>query len=574
MAARRVEGIESAWLGRVEEEQLRAGFRPTRISLCRDGERVLATVEFDPQSVAGETRILRPRPFRDGAGRAFWETLEPDALDRVLVSLGATTDDAETASATGGLVIAGVLAPQPARRVAWSVHVDEVASREAWESLEEVALLRAISWSRDVIFLDATAGGLPRVVSLWTDTTGPRIEVVAEGRGVAAEASGHPRGPLDRFMFQLLDETAATVGQLVVVRDGLVTFAKAYGSVPPDAAPPSLAQKLRIGSLSKSLTVMALHRALSARGLDTDAAIAEPLASLLAGPRGPLRYRDLVEHRAGFPSFQDIRHDDPSNPLSERAISRLLYGDERAPQPGDLVRALRRERTRPSWLGPAQRMVYSNEGYVLLGELLSELVTGDPSNFERLLGETLFGDASVSLALAPGRDEAGRRAEAVALASVPTWARDRFSGAGAGPTTPPYLYNGPFLAPAAGVCASLAALAPVLARALPRSVSMDAAAATRALSVVHGLYSGDRGWWSTKCKGRPSRSTPFARFHHNGRVEGGSSMLVHQCPIGDEDGPAITVLVAFNRLGALSYDPHGRAVFDILKSLEASRIEA
>jgi hypothetical protein len=198
--------------------------------------------------------------------------------------------------------------------------------------------------------------------------------------------------------------------------------------------------------------------------------------------------------------------------------------------------------------------------------------------------------------LGAGRRRARERREAPAHPSSPTWAAKRFAGddLDEGPLAlAPYADNGPFLGGAAGWCVPLVWLARVLAALGPHGVddglwqrSQVEIAATPAAPGSrqgHGFHLGAPGWWTFRPSPRladaprPGRAgadtVRVVRLHHNGRLEGGAALLVHQMPrdaADDTRDATLSVAVAINVLGALQDDPHGRELFAVLRRLEGS----
>ena|SRR5688572_15468519 len=93
---------------------------------------------------------------------------------------------------------------------------------------------------------------------------------------------------------------------VAVVMDGEIVFLEGYGLARLDPETPVSAEStlFRIGSVSKTLTTMALAHALAKKGLAFDAEIAPHLGGLelrtLGTPLPPLRFWHLFTHTAGF----------------------------------------------------------------------------------------------------------------------------------------------------------------------------------------------------------------------------------------------------------------------------------
>lgn len=632
----------------------RQGFHPALVSMAGSAERPLLAFVLERTSLA--SWLLPPQPFRDRD--FFLNKLAKDPNVGLLVDLavaGAPVDDLGT-----GLVVAGVFVPQTAPRVAWAVHLERV-DEGAWRDLQQVRTLETVA--RPVVAIPIRGDdGARWVASVWHDrvlspwpTPDPfaparRFEcleiatasftqpvdqeivgvattrdgaqaitllgesalerqflisttVASAERPTTVPSSASPladRHPLDRWMRDYLGTSGARHAQLVVVRQGRLSFARAYTYAEAGYPVATLDHAFRLGSVSKALTTMALLPALRQRDIPID----QPIASLLELPEDAppllrrITFRHLLTHDAGFRTFIDIQPDEPDNPLSESNLTARLHGAPRVARPGELSALLRIQRDESIFArtpGSGTEEDYSNEAFILLGELLSKLELGRFDGFEQVISEALFARAGIRVgargaAMAAGRKGAVARLESPAHPIHPTWARDRFDE-DAGPTLTPYTCNGPFLGAAAGLCVPLVWVARVLALLGPHrdQVSlwkpMDAeralSPATPGSRGAHGVYVGGSGWWtfhSARRAGRAPVPERYRRIHHNGRLDGCAALLVHQMRIlpADEpstnlDGPGtLSLVMATNQLGPLYDEPHARQLFDILRDLEGS----
>jgi hypothetical protein len=411
-----------------------------------------------------------------------------------------------------------------------------------------------------------------------------------------------PDHPLDRWMLQHMAGTGARHGQLVVVRGRRLAFARAYTHAEAGYPVARLEDALRLGSVSKLLTAVALLSAIHRRGLcdGIDARVTDAELLGFAEGEGPPRLaavtlRHLLAHDAGLRTFVDVRPDEPQNPLSERRLGALL-GEEGAPaRPGWLTRGLRaiwddEAFARAPGGGDGSRLDYSNEGFILLGEILAELEQGSEDAYEDAVERTLLRPAGVDpgargCLLGAGRARARARGEAPAHPASPTWARKRFPGddLDEGPLVlAPYADNGPFLGGAAGWCVPLVWLSRVLAALGPRSdgtslwrrheAELAASPAAKGSRYGHGVYLGEPGWWTFHPGGGAPLTVRVVRIHHNGRLDGGSALVVHQMPADARDDAldaTLSIAVAFNVLGPLYEDPHGRQLLSLVQKLEA-----
>jgi hypothetical protein len=242
--------------------------------------------------------------------------------------------------------------------------------------------------------------------------------------------------------------------------------------------------------------------------------------------------------------------------------------------------------------GEASRLDYSNEGFVLLGEIIALLEQGSAGAYEAAVVRELLRPAGVDpgergCLFGAGRSRARARREAPAHPLSPTWARKRFAGddLDEGPLAPaPYADNGQFLGGAAGWCVPLVWVARVLAALGPRSdgsslwtrrqAELAATPAAASSSSGHGVHLGEPGWWTSRpSAGGAPLSVRVRRIHHNGRLDGGSALLIHQMPVDARDDAldvTLGVVAAFNALGPLYENPHGRQLLALLQKLEGS----
>ncbi|MEZ5497939.1 MAG: serine hydrolase domain-containing protein [Steroidobacteraceae bacterium] len=152
-------------------------------------------------------------------------------------------------------------------------------------------------------------------------------------------------------------------GVVIVIRQGQVVLRAAYGES-ASGVPNELADRYRIGSLSKTFTGAAAHDLASQGRLDLDAPVHDSLPQF---PDMTITSRQLLEHTAGLGDF------------SQADWKRLLLDP---PSRADvLAMALAVKRGRPG------RFRYSNAGYVILAAVL-ERVAGEP--IESLVQRTIL----------------------------------------------------------------------------------------------------------------------------------------------------------------------------------------
>lgn len=148
---------------------------------------------------------------------------------------------------------------------------------------------------------------------------------------------------------------------VTVVRDGRVVLQKGYGLADRRARRPMSAEGtvMRVGSVSKPVTAVAVLQLAEAGRMDLDAPVDRYLPGVLRGRgAGRVRVRDLLTHTAGL----DVRLNGSTTADPARVLPLREYVARDLPpvvhRPGDVVR-------------------YSNQGYVLLGRLV-EVASGEP----------------------------------------------------------------------------------------------------------------------------------------------------------------------------------------------------
>jgi CubicO group peptidase (beta-lactamase class C family) len=148
---------------------------------------------------------------------------------------------------------------------------------------------------------------------------------------------------------------------VTVVRDGRVVLRKGYGLADRPSRRPMSADGtvMRVGSVSKPVTALAVLQLAEAGRIDLDAPVERYLPGVLRGRHaGRVRVRDLLTHTAGL----DVRLNGSAVVDPARLLPLQRYVERDLPpvvhRPGEVVR-------------------YSNQGYVLLGRLV-EAASGEP----------------------------------------------------------------------------------------------------------------------------------------------------------------------------------------------------
>jgi CubicO group peptidase (beta-lactamase class C family) len=177
---------------------------------------------------------------------------------------------------------------------------------------------------------------------------------------------------LDRELTRL--ERRGMVGQVLVARQGTLTYSRGLGAVHPSAGdratPIEPTTVFPLLSLTKPFTASAVLALAADRLIDLDDAIGQHISEL-ASPWADLSVSALLTHTAG---------------VSPQIASRDWSGEPRL-EPITRETFLERVQQFPPQPGRGDRFRYSNVGYGLLGALI-ESVTG--RSFETYLRERLL----------------------------------------------------------------------------------------------------------------------------------------------------------------------------------------
>lgn len=206
--------------------------------------------------------------------------------------------------------------------------------------------------------------------------------------GSGALQAQHPRGPAELSVSAVSDspqvvflparddtaELSATLGGMAeatlaqqqiaglviaVVRGSAILHLSGHGVAHlPDQPPDPWTSRFRVGSISKTVSYVALMRLLAQGRLTLDDPVNLHLPPALQLPRSrwpePVRIRHLLSHTAGF---------------EDSALGHLFVKDpQRLLSPEDYLRRHRPDRIR----APGTEAVYSNYGIALLGAVIAE----------------------------------------------------------------------------------------------------------------------------------------------------------------------------------------------------------
>ena len=184
------------------------------------------------------------------------------------------------------------------------------------------------------------------------------LAVVAFGLSVTLHG-GVPAGSIEDFIDSEMSASGVPGLAYAVVADGEITEVGARGvvkiggdtEVTPDTP-------FVIGSISKSITALAVMQLVEAGEVDLDAEISQYLDSFAGRPAGAITVRQLLSHTSGFSTLQgNTSHTDATS--GKDALERSVDG---------------LAEVTPAY-GPGERWEYSNANYQILGRLI-EVVTG------------------------------------------------------------------------------------------------------------------------------------------------------------------------------------------------------
>lgn len=173
---------------------------------------------------------------------------------------------------------------------------------------------------------------------------------------------------LEQDFSRRLEDSSATGGFLVVIRDGDVLVEKGVGLVEPDGAPVTSDTLFLLASVSKTFL------ALSALSLAADGVVEldAPLAELVPSTDPDVTLRLALSHRAGVPDTSSC--------------------DEELPTPTDWAQAHAGD---PLWSPPGALFNYSNGGFALAGAALERATA---QRLPEVVAERVWAPAGASTA--------------------------------------------------------------------------------------------------------------------------------------------------------------------------------
>ncbi len=203
---------------------------------------------------------------------------------------------------------------------------------------------------------------------------------------------------IDRIFEEAVSAGAFPAAELCAGRGGEIAYAAHYGNSRPETC-------FDIASLTKPFCTATVAMQLVAEGL---LKLDDSVYQWLAGARQPVHrqitVRHLLNHTSGMPAWQPYYREMPSELIGTEAGKRLLLGECY---------------NEPPVAEPGQKTIYSDIGYILLGEIL-EQAAGAPLDelFSRRVAKPLGLQESFFLRVKHGIG--GRRSYGSADQHVPT----------------------------------------------------------------------------------------------------------------------------------------------------------
>lgn len=209
------------------------------------------------------------------------------------------------------------------------------------------------------------------------------VGVVLANALVTRSSVARPGGPapaaeLDRWFDDEMHDAGIPGAAMVVVRDGAVVDTHVYGVAEDRGRPITSTTPFLIGSLTKSITALAVMQLVEAGRLSLDAPVGELLPDHpVAGPSAAaeITVRDLLDQTSGLSTASGVR------PLSTPVSSLEQRVDDLAG--ATLVSP------------PGTQFHYSNANYLVLGRIV-ESVTGEP--YGAYLKSHIFGPLGMAQA--------------------------------------------------------------------------------------------------------------------------------------------------------------------------------
>jgi CubicO group peptidase (beta-lactamase class C family) len=163
---------------------------------------------------------------------------------------------------------------------------------------------------------------------------------------------------LDHIVEQTLEAGGAPGASVAIERHGEVIYQKGFGHADVENDVPVTPDTIfPIGSITKSMTALAIHQLIATGKVEIDAPVGRYLPDLPA-PDRDVKVRYLLDHTSGIPSYTEVLGfpHEAQGPMSRKDILGWFE-------------------SRPLSFVPGSRWSYTNSGFYLLG-LVIEAVSG------------------------------------------------------------------------------------------------------------------------------------------------------------------------------------------------------
>ena len=192
----------------------------------------------------------------------------------------------------------------------------------------------------------------------------------ALGASAAAESADRIRldpAAIDRYVESEMAEARIPGLALAIVRDGEPLYVRGYGVADPSGRPVGPETPFKLGSVSKSITALAVMQLVESGKLDLDAPVQRYLPTFLDAPV----QRYLPEFRTADEEASKritVRHLLNQTSGISTYDGEVAFSSDPAKSPADLLREL--SSLSPT-AAPGERFQYSNLNYVALGEVVA-----------------------------------------------------------------------------------------------------------------------------------------------------------------------------------------------------------
>ena len=179
---------------------------------------------------------------------------------------------------------------------------------------------------------------------------------------------------IDAYVDEQLKEAKIPGAAVVIVQDGSIVHAKGYGIADPTGRNVTSQTPFVLGSVSKSITALAVMKLVEAKEISLDEPVQRYLPSFRAADAAAsskIRVRHLLSHTSGFSTLSGrtfFAESDVSHGAMAKGLQRLSDVDLNAE--------------------PGATFCYSNSNYLILGAVV-ESVSG--RQFEDFVEKELFG---------------------------------------------------------------------------------------------------------------------------------------------------------------------------------------